>query len=43
MSPEIEFKMLHSDNFLLDIDNSSSESDDDISDNDMSVKSSSVS
>ena len=27
MSPDIEFKMLHSDKFLIDIDNSSSESD----------------
>ena len=26
MSPDIEFKMLHSDKFLIDIDNSSSES-----------------
>ena len=43
MSPEIEFKMLHSDKFLLDIDNSNSESDNDISDNEISVASDTVS
>ena len=29
MSPDIEFKMLHSDKFLIDIDSTSSESEDD--------------